>query len=333
MSNPKITLIVPIYNTLKFLGRCLNSIKNQTFKDFEVILVNDGSPDDSELFCKEFIKSDSRFILKSKQNGGLASTRNYGMKYAKGDYIGFIDSDDYISLDYCMTLYNKAKKYDVDILDFGLTYIKDNIETKRFSAFSKNKLIFNEDILEYLKHTSSNKILWYVNKFFRRKFLEENNIDFDGNILFGDDSIFNLKCFYNAKFLYSIDIPLYYYVYNPMSITQVKFKENLLNKVQIQFDERLKFHKENVSVNSQVYYKDISRNYIEHLLFTILSNICDSPGIDRVIELKKIRSSRVYKFSFANYTPSGKITMKMKLMVFLFKKKYFIILNTIMRGN
>jgi glycosyltransferase involved in cell wall biosynthesis len=129
----KISLIVPIYNTSIFLEKCLNSIRNQTFKEFEVILVNDGSTDNSESFCKEYIKSDNRFVLKTKENGGLSSALNYGLKFARGEYIGIVDSDDYISDDYCEILYSLAKEKNVDLLNFGYRYVKNENFDERCS--------------------------------------------------------------------------------------------------------------------------------------------------------------------------------------------------------
>jgi len=330
MNVPKVTLIVPIYNTLEFLDRCLNSIKNQTFKDFEVILVNDGSPDNSKAYCEEFIKSDSRFILKNKENGGLASARNYGMKFAKGEYISFIDSDDYVSLDYCGILYNIAFKNNIDILNFGLTYVKNNAETFRFSVLPKDRLIEGKEIQKYLLESSKNKLLWYAwNSIFRREFLIENTISFDKSLLLGEDSLFNLKCFYKAKSVYSISEPLYYYVYNYNSLTQTKYKNNLLDKIEIQFDKRLEFHESNMDINNKFFYKDISKNYIEHSLFMLLSNVSHSVGVNRILEIKKIRSSKIFKFSFDYYEYSSTLTAKMKLMIFLFRKKYYYLLNSI----
>lgn len=327
MSSPKISLIVPIYNTLQFLDRCLSSIRDQTFKDFEVILIIDGSPDDSESFCKEFIKNDSRFILKVKENEGLASARNYGMSFAKGEFISFIDSDDYISLDYCEILYNTIKENDVDIIDFGLTYVKENEGNKRFSIFKKNKTIGSQELFNYLKNTSENKILWFVNKFFKREFLLNYNIKFDSEIKFGDDSIFNLKCFYNAKSLYSIDKALYYYVYNPMSITQVKYKPNLLSNIEVQFDKRINYHQSNKELNQDYFFMDIAKNYINHSLFFLFSNLHHSNNENRISELKKIRNSSIYKFGFKHYKSSNKVTFKMKVMIFLFQKKYYYLLD------
>ena len=101
----KISIIVPIYNVEKYLERCINSLINQTYKNIEIILVNDGSTDNSLIICEKYKNIDSRIILVNKENGGLSDARNVGIDNSSGNYITFIDSDDYIDDDYVYTLY------------------------------------------------------------------------------------------------------------------------------------------------------------------------------------------------------------------------------------
>jgi len=327
MNTPKITLIVPIYNTYIFLERCLTSIKNQNFKDFEVLLINDGSTDKSETFCKEFIKNDKRFILKNKVNGGLSSARNYGLKYALGDYIAFVDSDDYIDKNYCKILYELSSSKNLDVLNFGLTYVKGGTKENRFSVLPKNKLISKLELFKLFKVTSTNKILWFAwSNFYKREFLSENNITFNENILLGEDSLFNLDCFYNSKTIYSIKEPLYYYIYNESSLTQIKYKTDLLQKIETQFNARIKFHNEHQEINKQEYFEDISKNYIEHSLFMLLNNVKNSTSKNKKEEIVKIRKSNIYSYCFKFYKPSEKITLKMRLLINFFKCKLYWLL-------
>lgn len=108
--NPLISVIVPIYNVEKYLARCVDSIVNQTYKDFELILVDDGSPDNSGKICDEYAKKDSRIKVVHKKNGGLSDARNAGMAVATGEYISFIDSDDYVSDDFFECLLDVMNK-------------------------------------------------------------------------------------------------------------------------------------------------------------------------------------------------------------------------------
>jgi len=320
MNNPKISLIVPIYNTAVFLERCLSSIKNQSFKDFEVVLVNDGSTDNSESFCKEFIKKDNRFILKTKENGGAASALNYGFKYAKGEYICIIDSDDYIANTFCEALYSLAKQKNLDLLNFGYSYVKDEIYDQRSSILPKNRIIKNSEMLSYLKKTAHTKLLWFNWSYmFKRKFLLDNKILWDETIKIGNDTFFNLQCLTYSNLTYSIEASFYYYVFNSNSLTQINFKNKFLEDFEAQFIVRKKFHKEHEELNTKVNYLDISHNYIEHSLLMLLNNVINSRGLNKVYEIKKIRNSIIYQFCFKHYKPSQPATLKMKIIIYLFK--------------
>ena len=114
MSN-KISIIVPIYNTEQYLERCLKSLINQDYKNIEIILVNDGSDDNSLAICNKYKKNDDRIIVIDKQHTGVSDTRNIGIKRATGDYIGFVDSDDYIDKNMFKKLINGAEKYKCEI--------------------------------------------------------------------------------------------------------------------------------------------------------------------------------------------------------------------------
>lgn len=115
-AKPKVSVIVPVYNAEKYLQECLDSIKGQTLEEIEIIIVNDGSTDSSEKICKVYCESDSRFKLLCQENGGLAAARKTGMLAAKGEYIGFVDSDDWIEFDMFDKMYSKAHETGVDIV-------------------------------------------------------------------------------------------------------------------------------------------------------------------------------------------------------------------------
>lgn len=118
----KISIIVPVYKVEPYLGKCIESILAQTFIDFELILVDDGSPDGCGRICDKYAKADARIAVIHKQNGGLSSARNAGLDIANGEYIGFVDSDDYIEPDMYEYLYNKLVEYDVDISCCGVRH-------------------------------------------------------------------------------------------------------------------------------------------------------------------------------------------------------------------
>ena len=115
MENISLSIIVPVYNVENYLIRCLDSLVNQTLKEIEIICINDGSKDNSLNILEEYAKKDSRIIILNQENAGLSAARNAGMEIAKGEYIGFVDSDDWVDLDFFEKLYIAAKNNDCDI--------------------------------------------------------------------------------------------------------------------------------------------------------------------------------------------------------------------------
>ena len=171
---PKISVIVPVYNVEKYLRRCLESIKNQTFTDWQAICVNDGSPDNSAQILQEFANADARFVIVNKENGGLSDARNVGMQYATGDYVLFVDSDDFIHPQTLEIAYSLALQNETDIVSFTYDRIyrpqlmirhklkldTDNVVPKRFYKkydIEKIKTRTTDDVFEYATERTHNK--------------------------------------------------------------------------------------------------------------------------------------------------------------------------------
>ncbi|BDP63405.1 hypothetical protein EfmJHP80_09010 [Enterococcus faecium] len=127
----------PVYNVEKYLKKCVDSILGQTFTDFELLLIDDGSTDNSGSICDELAKTDNRIKVIHKENGGLSDARNIGIEVAKGDFIGFIDSDDYIDEDMYAFLYNNILKYDAELSMCGIYDVHKNKEIKKLTPFSQ----------------------------------------------------------------------------------------------------------------------------------------------------------------------------------------------------
>ena len=137
-----ISIIVPVYNVEKLLSKCVDSILNQNFKDFELLLIDDGSKDKSGLICEEYAKKDSRISVYHKTNGGLSSARNYGIEHALGEFITFIDSDDYVDKSMLEILYNNMIENDVDL---SITGVRDIYDGKTSIDVDREKLLLNSE--------------------------------------------------------------------------------------------------------------------------------------------------------------------------------------------
>lgn len=183
MQNPKVSIIVPVYNVEKYLKKCLNSLINQTLIDIEIICVNDGSTDNSEKILQQFAKQDSRVKILSQQNKGQSVARNVAIENATGDYLGFVDSDDWVDLDYFEKLYNRAKEFECDIACAGFKRCGKFINSIRKSY--KDVKIYtdiNEKVI--VDKLPKHNYLW--NKIYKR---DKWNIKFPENKIFEDMAI------------------------------------------------------------------------------------------------------------------------------------------------
>ena len=148
--SPKVSIIVPIYNVEKYLRQCLDSIVNQTLKDIEIILVDDGSTDSCPSICDEYASKDKRIIVIHKENAGLGAAYNTGLDIAKGDYIGFVESDDFIELNMYEELYNKAVESGVEVVIGGFYFVNNGVKKPETSILNS----VNEETIKFLKYHS-----------------------------------------------------------------------------------------------------------------------------------------------------------------------------------
>ena len=188
MSSLKISVIVPAYNAEKTLHRCVDSILAQTFEDFELILVDDGSKDSSGRICDEYAAKDSRIRVVHKSNGGVSSARNAGLDIASGEYVAFIDSDDYIDNDYLLSF----TRYNADLIVSGATTISNN-KTITIQSHSLNGSIFKSSFQEIIsEHSDRVYIRAPWSKAFSNAIIKKHNIRFDNRIRYAEDYLFTL---------------------------------------------------------------------------------------------------------------------------------------------
>lgn len=203
MENPKISVIVPVYDAEKYLHRCVDSILAQTFKDFELLLIDDGSKDRSGEICDEYARKDERVRVWHKENGGISATREFGLQQAKGIYIQFVDSDDWIAENMLQIMFEEAerKKYDIVNCSFTEIFQCTNV-THRFSYRNKNE--FLQDVV-----ASNWGVLWKL--LINKKLILGNDIHFPKNINNGEDYYFVVSCLLKAKNVGFIEECLYFY--------------------------------------------------------------------------------------------------------------------------
>lgn len=226
-----ISVIVPVYNAEKFLHYCIDSILNQTFIDFELILVDDGSLDNSGKVCDEYAEKDERVKVIHKQNGGVSSARNAGVEAAQGEYICFVDGDDYLESNYLDVLIETKREYsDFDNVWCGFQTVEDYVKNNKKSVVFENN---NDYAFSDLSSIMDLYEKWLVqmpwNKLFETKTIKKNNIIFPSGLSLGEDYIFNLKYLdcTNGKIVV-INKPLYNYLRDGKESLDNKYYPNLL---------------------------------------------------------------------------------------------------------
>lgn len=221
----KLSVIIPIYNVEKYLRQCLDSVINQTFKDLEIILVDDGSPDRCGEICDEYADRDSRIKVIHKENGGLPSARNDALAIASGKWIAYVDSDDWLELDIYEKAILAAEKKDVDILFFNSFR---NTESKEIKMSLFEKEFFSDD-KEYIKGLQAGTMCQYLtltrslgygypwDRIIKRKFIMDNNLYFT-NVGAYEDIIYAINCLQYAEKIEFIESRGYHYRFNETSI-------------------------------------------------------------------------------------------------------------------
>lgn len=266
----KISVIIPVYNVEKYICRCLDSIINQTLREIEIIVVNDGSTDRSRMILEKYKEIDERIILINKENGGQSSARNEGMKIAKGKYIGFIDSDDWASLDMYEKLY-EAMEEDIDLAvcgrelfngayeKIGEVKIKDQIiEIKKIEDYIVDSFLYRQTVL-------------CCNKLYKKSVLRENNIFFeDVDKVGSEDALFNYCYILNIKKVREISEGIYN-GYEREGSTTRKYKKGCMNRT-ANFIENIyryskKYEKEEIGNNVAsiflIFFQQWNYNYIK----------------------------------------------------------------------
>lgn len=315
---PKISIIVPVYKVESYLNRCIDSILAQSFTDFELILVDDGSPDKCGEICDLYAEKDNRIRVLHKENGGLSSARNIGIKNAMGKYIGFVDSDDYIRQDMFSVLYQAAEKYSSDLVICDLLKVYENQIVNEDLSIDEGLNHFTNlqalnDLYEYSNGafttgiTNSQWWIFAVNKLYKKDLFK--NIRFENGRIFEDEFIAH-KIIYSCSKITVVKKKLYYYVQRPDSIIHSPFSIKKLDKVYA-LKERVDFFEEKklLTLRDQAtrQYLDVFLKYYELAKVNIPTKHPDF-----------INLNRLFLRSLTLFMKNPFISWKQKVLMFLF---------------
>lgn len=340
MIKPKVSVIVPVYNVEKYLDRCVQSIRKQTLSDIEIILVDDGSPDKCPAMCDEYARQDSRIKVVHKQNAGLGMACNSGIEVAGGEYIAFVDSDDYIDLNCYEFLYTTAVENKADAVYSGIKRVDENgnvsimsqatdkgiFETDALREFQFGMIASSPDSPKERDRQMSAKIVLYSGKI-----INDYNIRFRSERKYiSEDLFFNLDFLRKSHKVIEIPNAFYYYFVNMQSLTQ-KFRADRCEKIKDlqkyllteydygDFNQEFRLRVDKMFIG---YMRTALRSLVESNLTTgekrkQLRAICDDPiwtSVSSEYPIKKLPLPKRIIYNLTRYKCYGTLYLLLKLI-------------------
>lgn len=352
MLQPKVSIIVPVYNAEKYLERCISSLRNQTLEDIEIILVDDSSTDSSLEICNKTAMEDSRIKVIHKVNEGAGKARNAALEIATGEYIGFMDSDDYVELNMFKTLYEKATEYNSDLVMSGVLFVDGNMFSKegeciRKTYFDKDTHFDTEKSLKELRmgivgakpedadDSKYGMSIW--KNLFKSEIIKQNNITFQSEReMLSEDALFMMDYIACIKKATGIDGAFYNYCRNEDSISK-SYKKDRFEKSLVFVEEVEKRFKKDIE--EQEY-----RTYIDRFWQAMCRVVCSqeimyaADNKVRYAELKK-RLKAVCTHSLTvrvlKSYPLGTLPIKQRIFAYCMKYRLYFLLKVLvgLRSN
>ncbi len=336
----KVSIIIPVYRSYDFLPQLFERLLNQTLYEIEVIIINDGSPDDSGVLCDEFASRDNRVVVIHKENEGAAKAVQKGLELAQGVYTMFLDADDWIDYETCYVAYEAARRIDADMVLWG-HYKEFNNESLRVMPAFKSECVFLEDSIHLLKRrffgllglelkkpfeTDAISMVW--SKLYRTSMLKENSISFiDTSEVGSTDVLFNIQI---AKFLnraiYLNKFFNHYRQNNPTSLTK-NYKFTLLEKflkLFSQIEREVMFYNGALREEIQEAYNNRIVCSLINLSLNTNSKLLDVPLVDRYRYLKTAITRPTYQNALNQFS-AGHLPVIWKLFFFLAQRKQYVL--------
>ncbi len=309
----KLSVIIPVYNVENYLKRCLDSVINQTYKDLEIIVVNDGSTDSSLEIAREYAEEDKRIKIVNKENGGLSSSRNAGLDVATGEVVAFLDSDDWVELNAYELAMEAFNDHSADMVWFAMKNVYDEDETLNTQNFQTKIYCGDEVLAVFLGTNKKGPSLSSCNKLYASKVLK--NIRFiEGKT--SEDIYFNFQAFSIIKKIVRYDAELYHYFQRNGSISCGKIKKHSFDCIEM-------WNKVIQDLESKEQIKIVKFNKI-HNIFTILLRATTFGVDESFVEFEEYKKAylKVFRKNIFSLLNSGRLDFKRKLAVILLYLNY-----------
>lgn len=319
----KISIIIPIFNSERELNRCVDSVLNQNFKDFEIILINDGSTDRSGFICEEYKKKDNRISIVHCENGGVSKARNIGLSRANGEFIMFMDSDDWIESNTLEVLYKNIDGRELIIYGFVYDlYKKETLIRSSIKSTLSDYNINNSNISEKFRYLFNTiDFSSSCNKLFKGSIIRNNNIMFNENMGIFEDLYFNIKVLKKVNDIKIIHNVLYHYTSNNEIFHLNKRKSNICEDILIVADKLLEYIEE---ININLYDREEIYGYCLTIyglcLKSIATNHKNLNFYDKLIQLKKMSRNRNFMMIIDKYNNN----LLNKYLLLLLRKNFYL---------
>ena len=325
-----ISVIVPVYKVEKYINQCIDSIINQTYTNLEIILVDDGSPDNCGNICDEYAKKDKRIKVIHKENEGVSIARNIGLENSNGKYVTFIDSDDWVDEEYCKTLFESLKKQEADCAACGYNRVTGET-VEKINSDNSEKLYNSKEYLIKILNPQTGLGFCHM-KLYKKEIL--SGIEFEKNIVVGEDALFNIKISKKIKKAAFVSRTLYNYRINSESVVK-KYDKDYAKKYLTSMEVIKRYIEEEYKED-----KEVLQNYYNFVAFHVLLiavNYCFHPKNDeknKIRLLKYVCNINEFKIAIkkSNYNNIS-ITRKITLFTLKHKLYYFTKLICIIRNK
>ena len=313
---PKVSVIVPFYNREKYMGWCISSILNQSFSDFELLLINDGSTDGSREIAENYCKLDGRIQLINTENHGVSAARNIGIDHAQGEYIQFIDSDDWIPPFFLERLVNPMEAYRADIVFCGIEMIQKRERSIQKTESLSFASLGRECVWDHKKFWDSlSELYWNTslmegpcNRMYRSRLIKKNFLKFPEDMIYGEDNFFNLYCYNFAECVAFVSDLSYYYIHHEDDALTQGYPQNFFQNQMRQLElMRTLMEKNGVFFGES---KGVWGSYCASHIIKVLASLKDAAAELSEYELKKeifriVQNSHVREaFTLAGWIPA-----------------------------
>lgn len=311
----KVSVILPVFNVDKYIKRCLDSLVNQTLKEIEIIIINDGSTDNTKRICEEYAKKYDNIKLINKKNEGVSKARNIALKKVRGEYLAFIDGDDWIDRNAYEIMYNTAKRDSADVVQCGVRHILDNGKIRVFNKNLFNTLYQDNEILRQFLLGKINAIS--CDKIYKVSIWKENDIYFPENLSLGEDQITTCQVVYNSKRFIALKDTFYNYYRRSDSCTTSKFSLKNMDML-----ISMKYIRELLKQWRVDFY--IENEYMLRYIKTITIFIIDKYILDNAKKNDNFKKIFIddFKLNTKNFYKKEFLSFKTKLEVFLIRNLF-----------